>query len=419
MNNIVILGGGYAGLGAAYRFGQLGVQTTLLEAGPDLGGLAKCCLVGGKLVEGAYHHIKPEDIYVIELIKDLGLEDQLLWTNTRMKFYTRKKIYSLSGPWDLLWFDSFNWWDKIQFSLGMLRVLKTESKSLEGKNAKEWIIQNWTKNIYDRMLGPMLGNKFGLTGDKISAPFLHGRMKGLLSSKKKSKGGELMAYLHGSIQVLTDRLEKEIRPNTDIKLYSRVEAITKTDSGFVIKTNKGNFEADKVVNTLSLNIMSKIEKNFPLENKVEYQGAICGIFLIRETLPDFYWLNIIDDEIPFKVIVNQSVLDNYPGTLIYCGNYVHATKPFFKKSEEEIRELYLEGLMKMFGSITLIDSAFFRTPFATPIFDMNFYENTKDLNSQVPGMVFAGSLCIYPGTRTLSSILKSGYTAAEKIFNDR
>jgi protoporphyrinogen oxidase len=417
MDKVVILGGGYAGLGAAYRFGQLGVRTTLLEAGPDLGGLAKCCRVGGELVEGAYHHIKPEDIYVLDLIKDLGLEDKLRWTNTRMKFYTKKKIYGLSGPWDLLWFDSFNWWDKIQFSLGMLRVLKTESKSLEGMNAKEWIIKNWTENIYNRMLGPMLGNKFGLSGDKISAPFLHGRMKGLLSSKKKSKGGELMAYLHGSTQILTDRLEQGIRQSTDIMLDSRVEAITKTDTGFIIRTNKETYEAKRVVNTLSLNIMDKIEKNFPLENKVEYQGAICGIFLIRETLPDFYWLNIIDDEIPFKIIVNQSVLDDYPGTLIYCGNYVHSTRPLFKKSEEEIRELYLEGLRKMFGSITLIDSAFFRTPFATPIFDINFYENTKDLNSKVPGMVFAGSLCIYPGTRTLSSILKSGYTAAEKILN--
>ncbi len=418
MNKVVILGGGYAGLGAAYRFGQLGIHTTLLEAGPELGGLAKCCRVGGVLIEGAYHHIKPEDIYIIDLIKALGLGDRLRWTQTRMKFYINKKIYGLSGPWDLLWFDSFDWRDKIQFSLGMLRVMKTESQSLQGMNAKEWIIQNWTENIYNRMLGPMLGNKFGLSGDKISAPFLHGRMKGLLTAKSKTRGGELMAYLHGSTQVLTDRLEQEVRKTADVLLDSRVVAITKTASRFLIRTNKETHEAEKVVNTLSLNIMDRIEKNFPLENKVDYQGAICGIFLIRETLPEFYWLNIIDDEIPFKIVVNQSKLDEYPGTLIYCGNYVHETQPLFKKSEKEIRELYLEGLRKMFGSITVIDSAFFRTPYATPIFDMNFHENTKDLDSKVPGMVFAGSLCIYPGTRTLSSILKSGYTAAEKIVND-
>ena len=101
MNKVVILGGGYAGLGAAYRFGQLGIHATLLEAGPDLGGLAKCCRVGGALIEGAYHHIKPEDIYIIDLIKALGLGDRLRWTQTRMKFYINKKIYGLSGPWDL------------------------------------------------------------------------------------------------------------------------------------------------------------------------------------------------------------------------------------------------------------------------------------------------------------------------------
>ena len=56
MGDVLILGGGYAGLGAAYRLARRGFRPTILEAGPQLGGHASCCTVAGVVVERFYHH---------------------------------------------------------------------------------------------------------------------------------------------------------------------------------------------------------------------------------------------------------------------------------------------------------------------------------------------------------------------------
>src|SRR6185295_12187486 len=119
---VLILGGGYAGLGAADTLGQAGMKSAVLEAGPSVGGLALCVQVGPVLVEGAYHHIKPQETELIGLIRELGLADQLRWTDTRMGFHTGGKTFPFSTPSDLLRFKPFNWRDKVRFGLGVLRT---------------------------------------------------------------------------------------------------------------------------------------------------------------------------------------------------------------------------------------------------------------------------------------------------------
>ena len=104
MLDVVILGGGFAGLAAAYRLGQKGIRSIILEAAPSVAGLGGCCEVGGALVERFYHHIKPEDRHIIDLIGELGLGDNLEWTDTRMGFYHGGKVHPFSTALDLLRF---------------------------------------------------------------------------------------------------------------------------------------------------------------------------------------------------------------------------------------------------------------------------------------------------------------------------
>ena len=54
---IGIVGGGIAGLSAAYRLQQHGHEVRVFEASDDLGGLAAVYETGGDHVEKFYHHL--------------------------------------------------------------------------------------------------------------------------------------------------------------------------------------------------------------------------------------------------------------------------------------------------------------------------------------------------------------------------
>ncbi|MCH8921346.1 MAG: FAD-dependent oxidoreductase, partial [Chloroflexi bacterium] len=84
-----IIGGGVAGLTAAYRLLQKGHRVQLFEASPSLGGLVRTFEIpagggsapegGGEPIECFYHHLFTTDTAAIRLINELGLGDRLTW----------------------------------------------------------------------------------------------------------------------------------------------------------------------------------------------------------------------------------------------------------------------------------------------------------------------------------------------------
>lgn len=413
--HVLILGGGYAGLSAAHRFARHGIRSTILEAAGELGGLAGCLSIDGIAIERFYHHIKPEDGHIIELIQELGLGDDLLWSDTRMGFYIDSRFHPFSTPMDLLRFSPLPFPDRIRFALGVLKAKRTDGKTLEGLNAEEWVVREWGPRVYERIMRPMLLNKFGIPPAQISAGFLQGRIKGLSSAKSNVKRGEQLGYLRGSLRSLTDRLHGAIQEYSDVRLRTPVEQMSCEDDGFTVRSGEEQFYGRYVVNTLPLVIFAKIPKNVGFQTKADYQGVVCAIFSIEETLTPLYWVNVLDRDLTFRVLVNQSRINEYPHTIVYCGNYLKPDDELFRKPDDEILDLYVRSLNRMFGKVTVRDRTISRTRYATPVFDKDFATKTSHLNTCIPGMVFAGNVHVYPYSRTVSSVIGTGYEAADQI----
>ena len=85
--SVGIVGGGILGLSAAYRLAQQGVQVTLFERAPDLGGLVGSFDFAGRPVDRFYHVILPTDHRVLGLAEELGLRDTFRFRPTRVGFY--------------------------------------------------------------------------------------------------------------------------------------------------------------------------------------------------------------------------------------------------------------------------------------------------------------------------------------------
>ena len=72
-----VVGGGILGVTLALRLAQAGAAVTVLERGPELGGLAGTMELGGHEVDRFYHVITPADSRMIAMAEELGLGEQI------------------------------------------------------------------------------------------------------------------------------------------------------------------------------------------------------------------------------------------------------------------------------------------------------------------------------------------------------
>jgi len=98
MKRVVVIGGGIAGLAAAYSLrehrkpGDQGFEVVLIESKDRLGGNIRTEKTGGFLIEGGPDCFLSEKPWAMELCKRIGLEDELLNTNE-----ANRKTFVLSG----------------------------------------------------------------------------------------------------------------------------------------------------------------------------------------------------------------------------------------------------------------------------------------------------------------------------------
>ena len=96
-----IAGGGMLGLTLASRLARAGHRVTVFEAAPAVGGLASSWEIGDAVWDKFYHVILASDIHTRQLLRELSMEDELQWRQTRTGFYVDGRLYGPNGEfWD-------------------------------------------------------------------------------------------------------------------------------------------------------------------------------------------------------------------------------------------------------------------------------------------------------------------------------
>lgn len=103
---VVVVGGGISGLSAAYRLKQAGAEVTLVEGDTRAGGKVRSERVDGYLVEHGPNGFLDSRKPVLDLVRDLRLDNQLVQANDEAKrryIFTRGALRALpGGPLSLL-----------------------------------------------------------------------------------------------------------------------------------------------------------------------------------------------------------------------------------------------------------------------------------------------------------------------------
>jgi protoporphyrinogen oxidase len=159
-----------------------------------------------------------------------------------------------------------------------------------------------------------------------------------------------------------------------------------------------------------------------VDPKIDYQGVVNAVFLLKRGLTDYYWVAAMDEDVPYQGIVESSVLLEKPDTgghhLVYLMNYMHRTDPRFAADDDDTATEYTAGLKKMFPGFReddIVDRFVFRDPFVEPLYSLG-YLGKKPPEELVPRRVYmATSAQVYPAVTSWNSSVGFARRVAARI----
>ncbi|MBZ0308096.1 MAG: FAD-dependent oxidoreductase, partial [Anaerolineae bacterium] len=169
----IVIGGGLAGLAAAYDLSRTGEKVTVLESAARFGGLASTIPIEGIHIERFYHFICRADHDLMQLIDELKLNSHLHWEISLTQFFYNGYLYQFSRPHHLLTFKPVPPLQRLRFGLHVLASrLRKNWNELDKIPARSWLMDKVGKEAYYVIWHPLLGVKFGDYHDKISAAWI-------------------------------------------------------------------------------------------------------------------------------------------------------------------------------------------------------------------------------------------------------
>ena len=293
---IGVIGGGIAGLTAAYRLAAAGHDVILWERATRLGGQAGAFPVLGTALEYFYHHLFTSDHAITELIEELGISDSLIWPTSNVGFFAGGKIYPLSSATDLLRFDAVPLIDRIRLGVVTLYLQKTKAwKKFERVTAASWLRRAIGDRTFDRVWGAQLRAKFGPRYDEVAMVWFWNKIFLRTQSRRSPLEKEHLGYILGSFNVLIDRLgEAIVERGGVVKAGVGTDALTRVDNHWEVKTSEGeSIERDVIIATVPSPILLRLVPELPDEYKRKltgaiYQGAITMVLQSRRPLSNIY-----------------------------------------------------------------------------------------------------------------------------------
>ncbi len=429
-SHVVVVGGGFAGLSAAYELVKEGVRVTVCEADDEVGGLAGSFAVGGTRLEKFYHHWFTSDTHVVELVRELGQEDQVLHRPTRTGMYFAHQFFRLSTPMDVLRFTPLDLPARFRLGLLALRARRVKHwRELEDLTAEEWLIRLGGREVYDVVWRPLLEGKFGPYASEISAVWFWNKLK-LRGGSRGKGGGEVLAYYKGGFAALADQLAEAICSNGGtIRLESAVTGLL-VRNGRVggVRTRQGPILADAVIATPALPIVADlVEPHVSPEyvqslRRIQYLANVCVVLELDRSLSETYWLNVNDPGFPFVGVIEHTNFEppeSYAGRhLVYLSKYLPETDELYRMADAEVVQFCLKHLQRMFPNLTrdwVLGAHVWRARYSQPIVVRRYGSLIPSVETPLPGFYLSSMAQVYPEDRGTNYAIREGRAAGRKV----
>ena len=425
MATVAILGGGIAGLTAAFRLQRLGHAPTIFEAASRAGGALRTERADGFLVEYGPNTLRARTPLLDEIIDALDLEDLVVEASEAAKnrYIVRDGVMvALPIRPPALVSSNFLSWQ------GKLRLLREPFIASAPPEAEEsvadFVRRRLGKEALDYGANPFVAGIFAGDPEQLSVqhafPRLveleqqHGSLlKGLVKSARatrheKAQRGGVFSF-HEGIETLTDALAERVGEN--LCLGARVAGLQPTAEGWQIQLDSRTVSErfDAVVSTLPLHRFVDLNFDSPIDvaplSGVYYPPvAVVALGFHRADVGhalDGFGVLVPEAEQAFKilgVIFASSIFPNRApaGHVLLTALVGGARYPaLVNRSDEALYDLVLADLDALLGVEAAPTFArLYRWPHAIPQYTLG-YGAVKDtlgaLERQHPGLYFAGN----------------------------
>ena len=433
-----IIGGGAAGLAAAYELTKQGHYAEVFEQAPFLGGQASTFPVGGSQLERGYHHLFVSDTDIVDLIHEIGLGHRMAWLESKVGLYNSGKIWRFSTPLDLLRFTPLSMIQRLRVGFWTFVMQKTKGwRKFESVTARDWIISHMGQEAYQVIWEPLLRGKFGEYYEQISMTWLWGKIYLRVASRGNSLQKERLGYPMGSFGEVFDTLTQRIeQQGGNVHIQAGVEQITVENGAATgVRVRIGDGEAqpkeyDAVITTTPSYILPRLLPTLPpdyleLLTTTNYLSAVLIILVLDRPLSNMYWLNIADRELPFVGVIEHTNMidkslygDNH---IVYVTNYLSQQSDLYQMPQEELLTTYIPHLKKInpdFDRSWIIEDYYHKVDGAQPIIGLNYSQQIPNHRTPIKNLYLANTTQIYPEDRGTNYSVRMGRQVARMVIED-
>jgi len=404
---IAIIGAGLTGLSCALQLKEY-MDVVVFER-ESVGGLVSSYCTDKYCIEKFYHHCFKNDKALIELIKNLGLSNKLVWRVVRVAYAIDGKIYPLNTPLEILRYPHISLIDKIKLAIFTLRSRRRDYRKMDSVGVIEGIKEELGENLLLKFFLPLLKAKFGEYYKDVSYAWLLARVA--IRSNRTLKG-EVLGYLRHGFHQLIRKMEEEL----DIRKFNG--KFERLNGKYIV--NGERFDALVYTGPIpELDRSLRLVAGLP---EVRYQSSICALIGSEDSITeDIYWTNV--DEAIFGAIIEHThfmPFEDYGEHVIYLASYSTPDGWLFNLDNKSLVKLYIKEIER-FGlkreSINWVK--IFKAKYSGPIYEKGYLSKVTPYKTKLNGFYIAGmtSPPNYP-ERSMNGCILAGMEVANVIKKD-
>ncbi len=410
-------------------------NVTIFEKENQLGGLSSYYQWQDVICDRFYHVILPTDTHMIEFMKELNLESELFWQETKIGFCGKGKLVSFSSIIDFIRFPFLSFWQKFRLGLGIFRSARIrEPSKLDKIYAHQWLIKVFGQKVYENIWEPLLRSKLGDAKDRTSASFIWATIIRLYGARSSWNKREKMGYVHGGYHTVLNAAQRKLS-ELNVKTVTNVPALSldsiQDGEHIILATSSGSIKFDKLLFTIPFpEVLKVVNKgdNHPSWRQlqhVEYLGVICVLLILSRKLSPFYVINLLDKELPFTGIIETTniISPQVLGEkhLIYLPKYLRSDDPMNGIADDKIIKLFVEKLKSVFPDLKdeeILHKKIFREKYVQPLHELNSFDYTTDFKTPSPNIFLANTSRMYNTTLNNNAAINLAREAARTIISD-